>query len=293
VDPRPSDALVLLGASGFLGAHLVRAAAAAWPGPVLAVARRPPLALVRGPATTRAGHRLQWREADLVAPGALEALVSAVRPRAVVLAAAMARMGDCEGASAEAAQVNAELPARAAALARALGLRLVHVSTDLVFGDGAEERVLAADAAALVVRLPLLLGDSFGRGLGASDQLLVALERGERPRLFADELRTPLAAADAAAALIELAGAGGEAVTRERGILHVAGPVALDRYTLGRLVAGAQGVDPDRLERSRRAAAGLEELRPADVRLDASRARGLLRTRLRAPAEALVARGRA
>ena len=245
---------------------------------------------------------------DALSLDGLSPLVDAVRPSAIVLATALARVDECEREPARAAALNTELPAALARVARARALRLVHLSTDLVFGArppraarydeddppcpvhaygrtkaAGEARVLEADPHALVLRLPLLYGDSFGRGLGASDQLLAALERGERPTLFHDEWRTPLEAGNAAEAVLELAS--GDA----RGLLHLAGPVRLNRYELALAVLEAHGLAAraSSLRSAPRSALGQESLRPGDVSLDARRASGRLACALLAPAEAL------
>jgi dTDP-4-dehydrorhamnose reductase len=296
--------LLLLGASGFLGPHLVRAARRdGWR--VVAASRRP----------EAAPQGDEWRpdEAqrfDGFERGALEPLLERVRPSGILLAAALARVDECERDPARAEALNAELPAAVARATRARGLRFVHLSPDLVFGaepprgeryaeDDApspvhvygrtkaagEALVRSADPQALVVRLPLLYGASFGRGLGASDQLLAALARGERPTLFHDEWRTPLEAGNAAEAVVELLR------SDERGLMHVAGPARLERHELGLAVLSAYGVPPAeasaRVRAAPRSALGLEHLRPRDVSLDARRARALLATPLLAPDEAL------
>lgn len=290
----------MLGASGFLGPHLVRAArAAGWR--VVAAARRPELAPVVGGSTP--DERCAF---DAEAPEALAGLLARSRPVAILCAAALARVDACEREPARALRLNAEFPGALAQAARARGLRLVHVSTDLVFGAApprsggfreedapapvhaygrskaeGEARVLAADPRALVVRLPLLYGDSGGRGLGASDQILAAVARGETPALFTDEWRTPLSADNAAAALLELV-AGTAA-----GLLHVAGPARLDRHALGLAVLARHGLSSARVRTATRAELGFAATRPADVALDSTRARTLLATALLAPAAAL------
>jgi dTDP-4-dehydrorhamnose reductase len=207
--------------------------------------------------------------------------------------------------------LNEALPARVAGWCAQHGVRLLHVSTDLVFGRepappggfsegdvpaplgvygetkaAGERALLAADAAALVVRLPLLFGDSRGRGLGASDGLLAAIARGERPRLHLDEWRTPLDVRDAAGALVELVHGD------ERGLLHVAGPERVNRLQLGLLTLLARGDDPveaqARLEPARRADFRAGPPRAEDTSLDASRALALLRTPLRGVRQALT-----
>ncbi len=148
-----------------------------------------------------------------------------------------------------------------------------------------ERAVLETSPEALVVRLPLLYGDSGGRGLGATDALLAAVARGERPRLFEDEFRTPLDVDVAARALVELLLDSGVA-----GVLHVAGKERLARYELGLALLAAAGFDPARARAAvlagTRRQAGLETTRPADVSLDASRARDMLRMELPGPPRA-------
>ena len=303
------EGTLILGAGGFLGPHLVRAALTAHRPRVVAVRRH--AAPRPGPAEgVGDGAELRRRAVDLVEGHRLEDLLDEERPRAVVLSAALSRMGDCARDPAAARALNTDLPRRTAEWCARHGARLVHVSTDLVFdgspprpegyreGDApaplhpygetkaaGERAVRDAAPGALVVRLPLLFGDSGGQGLGASDSLLAALARGERPPLFADEWRTPLHVADAAAALLEAVEVGGT------GILHVAGPVRLSRLALGRAVLAAHGMDASEegpIVPSTRAAAGMAAMRPADVSLDAARARALLRTPLRAPVAALT-----
>jgi len=294
--------VLVLGASGFLGPHLIAAARAAGRR-VLSAGRGAPPA-----GAPQADEHVPWDALGAMAPRALERLLDVARPEALVSAAALARVEECERDPARARALNAELPGALANLCRTRGVRLVQLSTDLVFGaarpaDGGfreedapapvheygrskaagEARVLRAWPDALVVRLPLLYGDSFGRGLGASDQVLAALARGERPALFSDEWRTPLEAGDAASAVLELAG--GDA----RGLLHVGGPERLTRWELGQALLAARGLAPDAVRAVRRAELALAGPRPEDVSLDSRRARARLGLELRAPRAALAA----
>ncbi|MFG1758872.1 hypothetical protein [Micromonospora echinofusca] len=59
----------------------------------------------------------------------------------------------------------------------------------------------------------------------------------------------------------------------------MAGPDAVSRAELGLLVAAHAGIDPAGMKTTTGSAAGV--LRPAEVRLDSTRAAGLLDTRLR------------
>ena len=294
----------VLGGAGFLGAHVV-AAAHAFGGRVLNVCRHPESL----PESLHL-HTTEPYPLDLLDGGALEALLVDVPPDRVINCAALSGGGDCEARPALARALNSELPGRLAEACAKSGARLVHVSTDLVFGGrptprggfreqdspapisgygaskfAGEEAVLGADRRAAVVRLPLLFGNSGGRGLGASDALLAALARGDSPRLFIDEFRTPLDVSEAARALVELAGGSFS------GLLHVAGPDSLSRFELGGLVLRAAGHGGDEIASlvlpARQAELNLDPPRPADVCLATERARSLLSSPLSSPAEVL------
>jgi dTDP-4-dehydrorhamnose reductase len=174
------------------------------------------------------------------------------------------------------------------------GARLVHLSTDLVFSgrgdaplteDDEPDPVIPYGAAklaaerlcppeALVVRTSLLYG---GAELSRHERAILAAADGASDMaFFVDETRCPTAVGDLASALLELA------VGAVAGPLHVAGPDAVSRIELARLIAAAHGRDAAAL-RSRPADPG----RPRHVVLDSGRARALLSTRLRGVREVL------
>jgi dTDP-4-dehydrorhamnose reductase len=93
---------------------------------------------------------------------------------------------------------------------------------------------------------------------------------------YDDEIRCPIAAGDLAAAVLELA-----ARPDITGPLHVAGVDAVSRLDFARLVRAANGLDPPVLGGPHPPG------RPGDITLDCSRARALLRTRLRGVREVL------
>ena len=232
------------GASGYLGSELVR---------------------LRRDAST---ERVEIRD-----PDAVDELLRRVRPEVVIHTAY--RQDD---SAAHAINVDgAENVARAAAR---IGARLVHLSSDAVF-DGrkgapyveedelspvneygcmkaeAERRVAVAHPGALIVRTSLIVG-----GAQPSKHELAAAA-GPGP-WFTNEVRSPVQVTDLAQALFELA------ELDLAGPLHVAGADDVSRAELAALVVG-RPVDT----------AEAPPTRPLDCRLDSSRARTLLRTRLR------------
>ncbi len=327
---------LVLGGTGFLGAHLVAAAfqraqleatmADPFGPPVMAVGRD----IDGAPRYTNPRDGAEWIACDLAPEGAVATLLDELKPSHVILAAAMARAGDCENDPAGAQRMNAEVPAEVAAWCAAAGARLVFISTDQVFGGqpapkkgfaedaqpdpvqvygrtklAGEQAVLEADPNALVVRLPLLYGDSGGRGLGASDSLLMALDRGQddedhdeeheyedeepaelakeepeyaKPTLFEDEFRTPLEVTNAAQAVVECLH------MDQKGLLHVSSKQRVDRHTLGLAILEAMGLPKqqcaDLIQAGRQTDSETGAARAADVCLDASRARKILDTGL-------------
>lgn len=211
---------------------------------------------------------------DLLAPGMVAAVVEGLQPDLVLHLAAMSRMGECDADPGGAARTNTWLPEE---FARRFGARMLLASTDLVF-DGhsapyaenappaplsvygaskaqAEDRVRVHGGR--VVRLPLLFGAD-DRGRGATASLRRAIEAGERCALFTNEYRTPLHAADAAAALVA-------AVVDPDGpnVFHLPGPERVSRWELGQRLCAVQGLACETLE----PVECHDPLRPRDVSL--------------------------
>jgi dTDP-4-dehydrorhamnose reductase len=253
--------LLVTGGSGYLGGELVRrAGAAGWD--VVGTCFR-----------GRGDVRLDVRDR-----AAVDAVWAEVRPDAVINTAYLQ-------AGPDAWATNADGAANVAAACARAGVRLVHVSTDLVFdgrsapyseGDpvapvidygrskaAAERAVADADPGAAVVRTSLIYGGE-EHSVHERRILDVADARADLA-FFTDELRCPVRATDLAEALLAIAS------SDVAGPLHLAGADGVSRYELACLVAEANGRPSGRL----RAAASAEVAphRPRDCRLDCSLAR--------------------
>ncbi|MFT5286957.1 MAG: dTDP-4-dehydrorhamnose reductase [Planctomycetota bacterium] len=288
-----SNRVLVLGGSGFLGTALLEAMSGKGR-EVLSASRKP------GERPRAEGDDVRDVALDLENAGAATTLIQLLQPKAVLLVAALSRMGDCEQNPERAQRLNAEAASEVARACALADIRLLYTSTDLVF-DGeppresgyvesdpvsansiygqskaaGEAAVLNAHPEALVVRLPLLFGNSRGRGLGASDSLLAALAHGDSPGLFTDEWRTPLDVDQAAKALVELLDGS------QKGRLHLAGPERISRYDFGCAVlkANHRTSEINSLRAVTRADLGLAD-RPRDVSLDTSLARDLIRAKI-------------
>jgi dTDP-4-dehydrorhamnose reductase len=226
---------------------------------------------------------------ELTDEKALARLLDASRPDAVVHAAAISRSNRCEERPDEAERVNARLPGTLARECRERGLRLVALSTDLVFGGdrsllreddppgplsvygrtklAGEEAVLSACPGAAVVRVALVLGRGHGTRATSTESVARALLGGREVRLFTDEHRTPVdpeSVADAVLRLLDCPAAGR---------FHLGGPERISRYDLGLRVARLLGLPDGGIVAGRQADHAGPDRRAADVSLDSGRAR--------------------
>lgn len=171
--------------------------------------------------------------------------------------------------------------------AASIGARLVHMSTDVVFGSRtqpyvegddptpvhdygrwkaeAERAVMDVCPNAVMVRTSLLYGTEVTGPL--IEDVRRALD-GTPFTFFTDEVRCPAHAGDVASALARLA-----AMPEVSGPLHVAGPRPITRADLAAVVARWLGRDPAGLSTGPLGDAA--RVRPAHVVLDSSKAAGL------------------
>ena len=267
--------MLVTGGSGYLGGWVTELAGDAWD--VTATFSRSP-----GPKSAA-----DWRKLDVRDSGAVSGLIEDLQPRVIVHTAAL---NPGQGNAFEA--VNVAGTANVANAAAAVGARLVHISTDMVF-DGqrgdytesdtlgplseygrtkamAEDAVSASGAEAAVVRTSLIYGwrPTIAR---AAQWMIDAIDAGQPVRLWSDEMRCPVWVESLAAAIVELA------EHTHVGPLHVAGDQILSRYEFGTKLLDFHGV----------ATAGVtattsppNEVRPLNCTLDTSLARTLLTTPL-------------
>jgi dTDP-4-dehydrorhamnose reductase len=209
--------IVIIGASGRLGA-----------------------ALVRNYAAEAAVIGFSHAQLDLARPRALRSALETLPFDALINAAALTNVDYCEDHRAEAMQSNAEAPRVLAKICAAKNARFIQVSTDYVFdgekrapyteedpadpisvyGESKREgelRVLAANPRALVVRVSWVFGPDRPSFV---DAILKKAREEEQVAAVADKFSTPTYTHDIAAMLRPLLA--GTNDPGYRGILHIA-----------------------------------------------------------------------
>lgn len=239
--------LLLTGASGLVGSNVASSAArrgleviaivGRFTGPIPGATRVVPL--------------------DLADTAAVQQFALDLFPDAIVNAAAISEVPQCEADPARSQAINVALPAMLAQISHHLGARLIHLSSEQVF-DGtrapyrptdpvappnlyarqkveSEQQVARfAPETAATIRLPLLGGNSLTGRRSLHERLFMTWAAGKRARLYRDEIRQPCSAENVAELTVELCE---RSDALSRGLFHWAGAEPLSRAEMGRRIA--------------------------------------------------------
>lgn len=268
--------VLVTGAAGLLGGRVAAL-----------VARRFDVVAARHRTAPPAG--LAEVELDLLDPASLAAALERSRCDAVVHCAAQSNPDRSEAEPEPARRLNAEATADLARACHRRGLRLVALSTDLVFaGDRSFVREedatgpplvygrtkLDGEVAALaeapdtaVLRVALVAGRGHGSKGTSTESVAWALRAARPLRLYTDQMRTPVDSASVADAVVR-------ALERPvSGRFHLGGPERVSRYELGLRVAAVLGLSAEAIAPVTTAEMPQAGRRPLDTSLDISRAR--------------------
>lgn len=268
--------VLVTGAAGLLGGRVAAL-----------VARRFDVVAARHRAAPPPG--LPEVEMDLLDPVSLAAALERSACDAVVHCAAQSQPDVSEGEPGPSRRLNVEASGALAGECHRRGLRLVALSTDLVFaGDRAfvreedptgpllvygrtklagEEATLAAAPDSAVLRVALVAGRGHGVRRTSTESVAWALRAGRPLRLYTDQIRTPVDSASVADAVVR-------ALERPvSGLFHVGGPDRVSRYELGLRVADVLGLSAEGIAPVTGADLPQAGRRPCDTSLDITRAR--------------------
>jgi len=276
--------VAVTGANGLLGGEAVLQLAG----------RHEVLALGRGPCRLPPGA-FTWAEVDLGDGRSVEAALRVFGAQAVLHAGAATDVDACEREPELAWRVNVGGTEQVARACRALGARLVAVSTDYVFdgerGPYSEDDVpnprgayartkrcgeeaallLAPDCA--VARVAVVYSGRPGAKNTFATQVVEKLSRGEPVKAFSDQYVSTTLAASGAAMCLEVL-----LETDYRGVVHTSDATVLDRVEFARRIARRFGLEGE-IVPVRTADVKLLAPRPLRGGLRVERAAGLLRNK--------------
>jgi dTDP-4-dehydrorhamnose reductase len=284
MDPRAT--VLVTGANGLVGSRVAGR---------LAQAGHPVVAAGRGPRRESIADLsgVEYLEVDFARPGALREALDRVGPRAVIHCGAMTDVDACEADPVQAWAVNVSATAEASVAARAIGARLVALSTDYVF-DGeagrsyseedrpnprgayartkraAEEAALLLGGDVAVARVAVVYSARKGSKRTFAGTAADALVAGKEVKAFVDQTVSPTLADNAAEMVIGLCESG------EKGIWHCAGATALTRVEFARALARSLGADERLVVPVTLASVLLTAPRPRNSSLRVDRIRRLL-----------------
>jgi dTDP-4-dehydrorhamnose reductase len=163
--------------------------------------------------------------------------------------------------------INVDLPKHLAQISTHLGARFIHPSTDMVFDGCSENAYRSTDMPSprnlygqtkllaereilkhnkedpVILRIPILMGNSPAGNRSVHEKLLAAIRDGQRPKLFHDEIRQPCSVGNVADVMVELS---------ERrdlhGLFHWAGSESLSRFEMGQRILKHFGLPLDSIE---------------------------------------------
>ncbi len=240
--------LLITGSNGLLGTALVRFAAAAYE--MVGTSASPP---------TGVFQPLRFYQADIRNAGAVQAVMNAVRPTAVLHTAAMTNVDACEQDPALAYAVNVEGTKHVARAARDVGAKLIALSSDYVFSGecgpygeadpvgplsvygstklGAEEAVRESGVDYCIARTSVLFGWYMGARVNFVTWLIDTLRAGREANIVTDQTNAPTLMDNAAEMLLAL-------VEQDaQGVFHTAGGEWLSRYDFARRIAERFALD--------------------------------------------------
>lgn len=267
--------LLLTGASGFLGYHLMRVASGRWE--IYGLTHLKEFDFTGATSI----------KCDITNYIKLGNYIEDIEPDAVIHTAAISDANFCQQHKELSYLLNVEATGNLAGICCDYNIPFAFTSTDLVF-DGtkgmyteedkpnpintygeqkamAEEKVLKIYPGATIFRLPLMFGYPQASASNYLQKFLLQIKNGEGVTLFTDEYRSIAGAKSISRGILQL-------FEETSGILHLAGTEKLSRYDFGMQVVKIFHVPSAGIKACSQKEIKMAAPRPADVSLDISRA---------------------
>ena len=234
--------------------------------------------------------------ANLEAPGDVDRVFKAHEFDAVVNPAALAIPEKCEKDPARSRRLNTQLPEQLAKLCAANSVRLIHYSTDMVFdgkaGDyeetddtnptslygkdklAGEIAVKDSGADAVILRLPLLMGNSLTGNRSVHEALLQLWNQNKIAPLFVDEFRRPTSISNLSKLTVELL-----ELSQIKGVFHWCGATLINRWEIGLAIADHFKVSHDLIQKMRAADVPAFKDRPLNLTFSTPKLASLVKTK--------------
>jgi dTDP-4-dehydrorhamnose reductase len=270
--------LLITGASGFLGYHLLRVLESDWELYGISFAHN---FTFNGAVSVKC---------DITNYIELGNCFDDIEPDALIHAAAISDAGFCQKNPSISLAVNVEASKNLAGICSDFQIPFCFTSTDLVF-DGkkglynendvknpvskygehkalAEEEILKIYPGAAIFRLPLLLGIPDASANNYMQRFLTAIQNSTSITLFTDEYRSACCAKSINMGI-------GALLQKAEGIIHLGGPERLSRYEIGLKICTAFNLPTVGIHSGLQAEFKADAPRPADVSMDISMARAM------------------
>lgn len=268
-------ALLVTGASGFLGWNLCQLAKQEWN--------------VYGTYFSKAVEipGVNLAKVNLTDFQELKRLFEEIKPAGVIHTAAQSNPNFCQVHRDETYPINVTASWNIAGLCADYSIPCAFTSTDLVFNGlnppyketdpvspinyYAEQKVLAEQGIlerypkTAVCRMPLMFGIAPPGATSFIQPFIKILREGKELSLFTDEFRTPASGKTAASGLLL-------ALEKVEGIIHLGGKERASRYEFCRLMAEVLELPQEKLKTCLQKDVPMAAPRPSDVSLDSSKA---------------------
>jgi dTDP-4-dehydrorhamnose reductase len=269
-------AILITGASGFLGWNLCQVARGEWE--VYGTYHQQSIEI--------SGVNIQ--QLDLTNIDLVRAEIDRIKPDAIIHTAAASKPNFCQEYPDISYQINVAASQLLAKICADAKIPFVFTSTDLVF-DGtkppyletdpispiniygeqkvaAEQEILTVYPQATICRMPLMFGLTPPTAISFIQPWIQSLASQEKLQLFIDEFRTPVSAKTAAQGLLMMLR------SPVSGIVNLGGKERISRYDFGKLLAEVFEFDLSLLSPISQRDLVMSAPRAADVSLDSSKA---------------------